>query len=218
MSVDRGATWSGIGETTSAGGFFGMCGMTSDSAGGVHLLQVTSLGGTPLVHQFWDGRYWSWPVPVVMWAAGAPSHASDSDVAVGLGNELHVVVEQMSKHDHGESSQVREAEPSLEGQSPAAYGWVYDVFYLHSTADAPRVEPQSLDPSAVVPAPTLVPEVSITVQPTQVEPTKVVALEPVPDTAYRAGETTVTMLTSVLPPLVLVVGFVALRLLQKRPR
>lgn len=216
-SADRGATWSRVGQSTPAGGYYGLPSFATDSAGRVHISHVTGLEGTPLVHQVWDGHVWSAPLPLVQAEKGSPSHPSDTQIVVGFGNELHIVVEQMVRKGARTDTLVEQTPSLVEGQAPGKVeGWAYDIYYLYSVTDAPRLETQALAPTIIVPLPTVEPESEVIAEPTQAKPAATTALRPVQGAASPSGGTSSTVVTGVLPSVLLVIGFVIVRLHKKR--
>jgi hypothetical protein len=217
-STDRGETWSPVGQTSPAGGYFGFPSVASDSAGRIHLSHVTSLPNTPLVHQSGAGNEWSPPTVLVEWAEGASNHPSDSDTAVGLGNEIHVVVEQMRAIAAGSQANGEQQNSSATGgEQPAAEEWVFDIFYTHSTADAPRLAPKQIATPTPIPLATPERDTQQPVQTVQAAPTASLP-GAAANEAGRSGKPAFIILKSVLAPLLLVAGSIIIRLFWKRRR
>lgn len=135
ISRDSGKSWSApqpIPQVfTSAsvyGGGLDTYSLASDSAGNVHLVLVGVADPAQpvlsVLHVVWNGQAWSGPTPIVTYANGdVPEWPR---IAVGLGNQLHVVWF------------TRDRENVFRSESPTAD---YRVWYSSAVADAPAVAP-----------------------------------------------------------------------------
>jgi hypothetical protein len=125
-TADQGKTWSVPVITIDVGGFQGWPGLVSDSLGNLHLVQVSNVGNAPetLTHQTWNGKHWSKPIALLQRPENAPTHPKNPDIAIGLGNELHIVVQQIVQKESGK--------------------WVLDILYFHGYTGAPGQEPESV--------------------------------------------------------------------------
>jgi hypothetical protein len=128
---------------------------------------------------------------------GAPNHPVDPDVAVGLGNQLHVVV----------SHQI---------QSPAGTdNWRRDIYYLHGLADSRGVEPRVLPIGGIATSPVPTMQLENTTMPIAtplvgVDKGAIVA-EPLPE----EGDLPMGILVGVVPALVLLGVVLAIHLLRR---
>jgi hypothetical protein len=137
-SEDRGVTWFPAEHTLEIGGYQGWPGMDVDGEHNIHLVQVASPQssdehGETLYYQLWERGDWSPPSALLPLPEGAPNHAYNPEIAIGLGNEVHVVVSQMKEYS-----------------SIGADEWAYDIYYLYWLADLPRQEPRPLQMETVV--------------------------------------------------------------------
>jgi hypothetical protein len=128
----------------------------------------------------------------------ASNHPTNANIAVGLGNQLHIVVSHFI-------------------ESPAGTGnWVYDIFYFQGQADAPRLEPQVLTLPTTVPLPIASERPKATAEPVSSQPTASVIVNPANAIVPSGGGTTLGALAGVIPALLFVGGVVAARLLRRR--
>jgi len=131
FSSDRGDTWSAPVITIDTGGYHGRPSLAADSQNTVHLVQVSNAPGTTLeslFHQSFQNQRWSLPERLVERDASAPFHPIDPNIAVGLGNQVHVAVPVSIQNRSG--------------------GWAYDILYFHAESSAPPIEPEAPVPAA----------------------------------------------------------------------
>lgn len=126
FSTDRGNTWSPPVITIETGGFQGKPGLASDSQNTLHLVQVSNAPGTPLealFYQSFQNKTWYPPQKLVERVPNSPWHPLDPDIAVGLGNQLHVVVQASMQNRSGD--------------------WAHEILYFNAVSNAPPVLPQA---------------------------------------------------------------------------
>ncbi len=204
-SADRGATWSQIFHTSEVGGFQGWPGLATDSLKQVHLLQAWGSGHEVLGHRVWRDNGWSpitrlieTPVNLPRDVLGTTASPEYPDVAVGLGNELHVVAMQWVEHTPDQ--------------------WTFDIFYIGGLADVPKLEPQALPLPTLIPSPTppARPTKNIKITSSPVRPTASAVAsfgEPTPETN---SDPTITILLGALPAFISLVGVIVVRLLRRQ--
>ncbi|HAJ37844.1 MAG TPA: hypothetical protein DCL15_19415 [Chloroflexi bacterium] len=168
LSVDAGATWSVPAPIPNVLGIWGLYqsrlddyAMAVDSAGRVHLVMVgrrlLEQPNSELLHLIWNGSGWSAPTTIASYAGDMPEWPR---IAVGLGNQLHVVWF------------VRDAENLFNSDAGN-----YQVWYATSTTDSPPIAPV---PAPDIPPPTLNPNaavVSMAAAPTPTSQIKPVVVE-----------------------------------------
>jgi len=147
--------------------------MATDSAGNVHLVLVgrTTADQKTLsvLHQAWDGAAWSKPEAIATLTGDVPEWPR---VAVGLGNQLHVVwfvrdAANVWNSDRGK----------------------YQVWYAHGTSSAPPVTPVIWPTATPVPIPEAV---------TSPIPTPSLTLSPTPTPTLDPGLTLTTVPAGVI--------------------
>ncbi len=132
LSTDAGATWSVPAPIPNVLGIWGLYqsrlddyAMAVDSAGRVHLVMVgrrlLEQPNSELLHLVWNGSGWSAPTTIASYAGDMPEWPR---IAVGLGNQLHVVWF------------VRDAENLFNSDAGN-----YQVWYAASTTDSPAIAP-----------------------------------------------------------------------------
>ncbi len=115
--------------------------MATDSAGNVHLVLAGHMDDkeelTSLLHLTWDGSSWSEPEAITTLIGNVPEWPR---IAVGLGNQLHVVWYVRDKEHLWDTDRGR-----------------YSVWYSHGTSSAPAIAPVTW------PAPTAAPKIAVAV-------------------------------------------------------
>jgi hypothetical protein len=104
--------------------------MAADSAGHVHLVMVGYVTGSTtmsLLHSEWDGKAWSAPSVVL----GSPPYPEYPRLAVGQGNQLHLVW--------------------FDGDRPSVDRSQIGIYYSGATTTAPKVTARPVPPANVTP-------------------------------------------------------------------
>lgn len=200
-SSDRGLTWTPIVALHEVGGYQGWPGLAADSRGAIHLVQVSNLQAglkENLYYQVWQNETWSPPINLLSRVEGSPNHPTNPQLAIGLGNQLHLVVAHYVQ------------------QPAASQGWAFEIFYLRGLADAPQLEPVPVaaqvraSPSVAVLPSTATPHPATT----RSTATSVEVAAPGQPPAER--EPAVVVVVSIIPVLLLLGGVFVARLTRKR--
>lgn len=168
LSTDAGKTWSVPAPVPNVLGIWGLYQsrlddytMAVDSAGRVHLVMVgrrlLEQPNAELLHLVWNGSGWSAPTAIASYVGDMPEWPR---IAVGLGNQLHVVWF------------VRDAENLFNSDAGN-----YQVWYATSTTDSPAIAPVAVPD---IPPPTPNPDaarVNIAAVPTPTSSIRPVAVE-----------------------------------------
>ncbi len=178
-----------------------------DSAGRVHLVmagrRILEQSSAELLHLIWDGSSWSPPAVIVNYERDMPEWPR---IAVGLGNQLHVVWF------------VRDAESLFNSDAGN-----YQVWYASSTTNSPAIAPVAV-PAIPPPTPIAAAATPIVI-PTPTSPIVPVRVENAarPDSTLltpnlRSENDEVLLLLLAVSPVMLVVTFTALLFLFQRRR
>lgn len=214
LSRDAGLTWSAPAPIPGVLGIWALYqsrldsyATAVDSAGRVHLVlvgrRVLEQSSAELLHVVWDGSNWSEPRVIAQYEDDMPEWPR---IAVGLGNQLHVVwfvrdVQNLFNSDAGN----------------------YQVWYASSTTNSPAIAPIDVpaipppQPMAAQATPIVIPTPTSQIVPVSVEDTtrpSTSALMP----NIRSENDEVFLLLLSASPVLLVVAFTALIFLFQRRR
>jgi hypothetical protein len=145
FSNDEGLTWSPVEVTQDRGGIQGYPGLAVDSAGRLYSAMAAGdwFDGF-LTFQSWANGIWSNPIKLLdqpqnypsdpALALGTKNTTDNPDLAIGLGNQIHIIAEHAVEYAPGR--------------------WTFNIFYVGGRVDTPSLSPQELPTSTPIPTPT----------------------------------------------------------------
>jgi hypothetical protein len=131
FSENQGINWSASEITLDVGGYQQWSGMGVDSMGRLHLAQPAGVIEGYLTYQVLTNGIWSPFIKIVPHpekypeeALGTRGTSNNAQMAIGLGNEMHIVVNHAVEIKPGQ--------------------WVFNIFYVGGEIDSPAIPPKQI--------------------------------------------------------------------------